>query len=134
MKVIIAGSRTIVAFSILVDVIKEFDKIDKNITITEVVCGGAKGVDKLGSLWGSRHNIPIRLFPADWERYGRKAGMVRNEEMADYAEAAIILWDGKSSGTANMIDFAKQYNLTTLVYRTDLLSYSLYNRTGTDDT
>lgn len=127
MKTIIAGSRSITDFTFLVDAVREFDVAKKEYKITEVVCGGAKGVDKLGALWGARHNIPIRLFPADWDRYGRKAGILRNEEMAEYADAAIILWNGKSSGTKNMIDLAKQYKLVTVVFRMDMNESFLYN-------
>lgn len=46
-------------------------------------------------------------MPADWDRLGKKAGMVRNAQMADYADAAIVFWDGKSNGTANMISNMK---------------------------
>lgn len=75
-----------------------------NYQITEVVSGTARGVDKLGETWAESAGIPVRRFPANWRKFGRAAGGFRNSEMADYADAAVILWDGESSGTLDMID------------------------------
>lgn len=75
--------------------------------IKEVVSGGARGPDKLGERWALARNIELRVMPADWDRLGKKAGVVRNAQMADYADAAIIFWDGESRGTANMISNMK---------------------------
>lgn len=58
----------------------------------------------MGERWVDEHGIPVRQFPANWGRFGRAAGKYRNSEMAAYADAAIILWDGVSSGTLDMID------------------------------
>jgi YspA, cpYpsA-related SLOG family len=99
MKVIIAGSRGITSISILKDAIFQSDFL-----ISEVVSGCAQGVDSLGELWANENGVPISRFPADWDRFGRAAGMYRNSEMAEYADAAIILWDGSSRGTLDMID------------------------------
>ena len=102
MKTIIAGSRTINDLSILY---RAVDKIDWN--ITEVVSGGAKGVDMLGEQWAFDTGIPVKRFRANWTEFGRGAGHIRNSEMALYGEALIALWDGYSKGTANMIDLAR---------------------------
>ena len=51
------------------------------------------------------------LFPADWKTHGRKAGPIRNKQMADYGEMLIAFWDGKSSGTKNMIENSKKLGL-----------------------
>ena len=111
MKTIIAGSRTINDIRLLEKVIEE-----SGFNITEVVCGGARGVDNLGRKWaGNGSIIPVKLFPANWDKYNKSAGYKRNIEMAEYAEAAIIIWDGKSKGTKHMIDIAKKYNLKTFI-------------------
>ena len=67
------------------------------------MCGCARGVDSLGEDWAIKNNIPVKQFPADWEYFGKSAGIVRNKQMAEYAEAAIVVWDGKSMGSKNMI-------------------------------
>ncbi len=115
MKTIIAGSRNCRHFSDVVHAVTQ-----SGIAITEVVSGHADGADKLGETWAKTAGIPLRLFPADWERFGRSAGPQRNLEMAQYADALIALWDGKSPGTKHMIDCARRHNLEVFVYRTDL--------------
>ena len=83
--------------------------------ITEVISGTAKGVDKLGERWAKENNIPCVRYPANWSKYGLKAGPIRNAEMADVAEATIILWDGVSKGTNNMIKLSKKKKLGLIV-------------------
>lgn len=109
MKVIIAGSRTITDGRKIFLAIK-----DSDFTITEVVCGGARGVDELGKQWAIHNNIPVKIFPADWTTHGRAAGPIRNAVMAKYADALILVWDGKSRGSKNMKSQAKKNNL--LIY------------------
>lgn len=73
------------------------------------------GADYLGELYAESYNIPVKPFPAKWDRYGRSAGHIRNEEMAQYGEALIAFWDGSSPGTKSMIELAKQYGLISRV-------------------
>lgn len=108
MKTIIAGSRTITDID---EALNNFN----DWTITEVVSGCARGVDKLGEVWATTNNIPIKRFPADWNNLGKSAGYVRNHQMADYAEALIAIWDGKSKGTKHMIDIANNKKLKVVV-------------------
>ena len=111
MKIIIAGSRGIDSLSVLRDAIFQSDFL-----ISEVVSGCARGVDALGELWADEHGIPVRQFPANWGRFGRAAGKYRNADMADYADAAIILWDGESKGTLDMIDKMRRARKRCEVY------------------
>lgn len=112
MKTIIAGGRDITDSRILHAALDACDW-----KITEVVCGMARGADTLGKEWAEEFNIPVVEFPADWDKYGKAAGPIRNAEMADYAEALIALWDGKSRGTKNMIDQAIFRKMKVLVYK-----------------
>ncbi len=99
MRTIIAGSRTITDPKILDEAIKA-----SGFAITEVVCGGANGVDTLGKNWAQLHNIPVKMFPADWKTHGKAAGPIRNSEMAKYAEQAICIFDvqAENKGTTDM--------------------------------
>lgn len=99
MKVIIAGSRDVNDYSLVVKAIES-----SGYNITEVVCGCAIGIDTLGEQWARANNIPIKEMPADWDRNGRAAGPIRNRQMAEYADAAIVVWDGKSLGSRNMVE------------------------------
>lgn len=110
-KLIIAGSREIKDYNLLLNVIEEF-KIKYNIeNIDEIVCGEARGVDSLGKRYGLENNITIKSFPADWNKFGKSAGYIRNEEMAKYANSLIAIWDGKSKGTKHMIDLANKHDM-----------------------
>ena len=72
----------------------------------EIVCGMGRGADLLGKRWAMEHRIPIHKFPADWVRFGKSAGPKRNQQMADHATHLVAFWDGRSSGTKDMIDRA----------------------------
>jgi hypothetical protein len=112
MKVIIAGSRNL-GFDALIRALYHCEFTQD---ITEVVCGGAKGIDKAGKEWAEVCEIPVKMFPAEWDKYGRAAGHLRNEEMAKYADALIAVWDGVSPGTGNMVKNAVKYDLLTFVH------------------
>lgn len=99
MKVIIAGSRGVTNPAAVKKAIA-----DSGFTITEVVSGGARGVDRLGEDWALANNIPVKQFIPEWDERGRKAGIIRNLSMAEYADALVAIWDGSSPGTRHMID------------------------------
>lgn len=112
MKIIIAGSRTLTDYNRLCSLISNV--IDTyNITITEVVSGGARGVDKLGERYAAENKIPCIKFPADWNMLGKSAGYVRNNQMAVYAEGLIVMWDGISRGTLHMLRSMKKLQKPT---------------------
>jgi len=114
MRLIIAGSRTFNDYDALCEALKQF-----KLNPTLVISGTAKGADQLGEYWAKEHNIPIKRFPADWNRFGRKAGYIRNLNMAYNADALLAFWDGKSKGTKHMIDIAKKRGLQVYVRRFD---------------
>jgi glycerophosphoryl diester phosphodiesterase len=111
-KVIIAGSRNIVDYSLVRDVV-EFSPF----IIDEVVSGTARGVDRLGERWARENDIPIRQFLADWDTYGKMAGFLRNRIMAEYADALIAIWDGSSRGTSHMVHSMKGQGKPCYVYK-----------------
>lgn len=110
MKTIVAGSRGIDDYQVVQKVIDSAPW-----QITEVVSGGARGVDRLGERWAREHRIAVMLFAAEWGRLGKKAGVLRNEQMARYAEALIAVWDRSSRGTRHMILRATELGLRVLV-------------------
>lgn len=80
----------------------------------EVVSGTARGADSYGEEWAKANNIPIKRFPADWDGLGRGAGHIRNAQMADYADALLLVWQGTSPGSKNMLARAKAKKLRIL--------------------
>ena len=108
MKVIIAGGRDFNDHELLVNTLKH---VRQEWDITEIVSGCARGADQMGELYALWQGIPIKRFPAAWHIYDKQAGFIRNSLMAEYADAAIIFWDGFSRGTAHMIDQANRRDL-----------------------
>jgi hypothetical protein len=76
-----------------------------------IVSGAARGADTLGEQYARERGYQIRRYPADWYKYGKKAGPLRNDLMARNADALIAYWDGRSPGTSNMIETARNYGL-----------------------
>lgn len=101
MKLIIAGSRDIVLSPEEVSILIK-EKIENWEQITEVVSGESRGIDKSGEKWAETLNIPIKPFPAEWTKLGDAAGPIRNRKMALYGDVLLLIWDGKSTGSANM--------------------------------
>lgn len=104
-KLIIAGSRDFNDYELLKS---KLDKAKEYFGEFEVVSGRARGADLLGEKYAEENNLPIAEFPADWDTHGKKAGFMRNSDMADYADGCIVFWDGVSKGTQHMINLAKQ--------------------------
>jgi len=119
MKVIIAGSRSAINYQELVDVMDDLFLLEGWI-VTEVVSGTARGADRLGERWGKEKGIPVKRFPAEWDKWGKIAGRLRNEIMSQYADALVALWDGESRGTSHMIDVARERGLKIYVHRITL--------------
>lgn len=115
-KVIIAGTRTFNDYKLLQDKVNFYLSKRQSSTI-QIVSGTSKGADKLGERYAKEHNIPVKRFPADWDNLGKAAGYYRNKQMAEYADACIVFWNGTSRGTKLMIDLAKQYNLVLRIVR-----------------
>ncbi len=99
-KVIIAGGRTITDPELVHMAMSKFTEGGR--WPSEIVSGGANGVDFMGEKWARDHHIPVKLYPAQWGKHGKAAGPIRNKEMAFYADELVAIWSG-SPGTANMI-------------------------------
>ncbi|SEQ39415.1 Protein of unknown function [Lachnospiraceae bacterium NE2001] len=117
MKVIIAGLRGFNDYALFKGKLEQIIR-DNDIEVTEIVSGGASGVDSMAERFANEKGIPVKVFNADWKKYGRGAGPVRNKEMAVYAGdkgALIAFWDYKSKGTGSMIKIAEKMNLNVYI-------------------
>ena len=110
MRVIIAGSRVIKDYELVKKAI-----VDSKFDITEVVCGMAAGVDSLGERYAKEHDIPVAYYPAEWDVHGRRAGYIRNIEMAKNADALIAIIRNNSPGTMHMIKEAMRRGIKTCI-------------------
>ena len=74
----------------------------------EIVSGGARGIDTCAAEYASKKGIKLIEFLPEYSRYGRGAPLKRNEKIAEYADEAIALWDGRSKGTKYAIELFKR--------------------------
>lgn len=102
MKLIVAGGRDYEDQAIIDFVL---NGIHATYGITEIVSGGCKGVDECGEVWAEKKNIPVKHFIPDWVASGKRAGPLRNQEMAEYADGCIVFPGGR--GTNDMADRAQ---------------------------
>ena len=96
MKILIAGSRSISDFDLSEYIPSETDLI---------ISGGASGIDTLAEQYADKHKISKLILRPNYKKYGRGAPLVRNKEMVDLADLVIVVWDGKSRGTKQTIDY-----------------------------
>ena len=99
MKLAIVGSRNLSDIA-----------LDEYVTdeVSEIVSGGAVGVDRCAAAFARRRGIILTEFLPEYETYGRAAPIVRNKQIVDYSDEIIAFWDGKSKGTLSVIKYAKQ--------------------------
>ena len=112
---LVVGSRSITDYAFIKEKLNEIraEKFpDYNIII---VSGGAIGVDSMAEMWAKDYGFDTVIMKAEWNKYGKSAGYIRNEEMNKFIATkphryVVALWDGKSRGTAHNFDLAKKYN------------------------
>lgn len=99
MKIAVVGSRNL----------DEVD-IDKYISpdVDEIVSGGATGVDACAAKFSRDMGIKLTEFLTEYKKYGRRAPIVRNKQIVDYADKIIAFWDGSSRGTLSVIKYAEK--------------------------
>jgi hypothetical protein len=113
--IVVAGGREFNDYPLLK---RELDRIlptfGEDITI---VSGTARGADTLGERYAEENDLKVRAYPPDWDAYGRRAGILRNLQMAEEADGLVAFWDGKSKGTAHMIRISKEAEAVVHVVR-----------------
>lgn len=129
LRIIIAGSRDFDDFPKLMDscndILSKITNQHNDLNKVRIISGTARGADRLGEQYAKVVGYEVSRFSADWDGLGKRAGYVRNAEMAKYAMAdgnygvLIAFWDGKSKGTKHMIDLAKKSGLDVHIVRFD---------------
>ena len=116
-RVVIAGGRGFSDYTRLCSLMNSYPN-----EIECVVSGGARGGDKLGAKWAKLRNIEVKEFIPDWDGLGKRAGFVRNAEMADYANeddrgVLVCFWNETSKGTKHMIDYCTKKGMEVHVFK-----------------
>ncbi len=99
MKIAIIGSRNLIIAHLE-------DYIPKE--CTEIVSGGAKGIDACAAAYAQKNGLLLTEFFPDYRRYGKGAPLKRNRQIVDYADAVYAFWDQASHGTKSVIDYCKR--------------------------
>ena len=87
--------------------------------ISEIVSGGAVGVDSCASEYAKKNGLKLTEFLPQYDRYGRAAPIIRNRQIADYADKIIVFWDGKSKGALSVIKYSQKIGnpLEVILYK-----------------
>lgn len=117
MRVIVCGGRT---YSDRETFAMALDAFHRDRPFTLVLHGGANGADSLAHQWAANRKIPTTIFPADWKTYGKSAGPIRNQKMADHGADLCIAFHG-GAGTADMVKRAKKARIPVQVVAGDLI-------------
>ena len=107
MRVAIVGSRTLIVENLR-------DYLPKE--TKEIVSGGAKGIDSCASKYAVENNLKLTEFLPEYSKYGRRAPLIRNTQIVEYADIVLVFWDGKSRGSRFVINECRRINKKFILY------------------
>jgi len=113
MKLAVVGSRNIIDEEMVFNSINSTIK-DIQTPIT-IVSGGAKSVDSIAAKWAKTNDVPLIEFKADWSKFGKAAGIIRNKDIIKNCDTVLAIWDGKSKGTQNSIKLGHSLNKNVII-------------------
>ena len=111
MRIAIVGSREFPEM----DMVREFVAALPSDAV--VISGGARGVDSVAEEAAGTRGLETVIFPAEWDRHGKKAGFLRNKDIVAAADKVVAFWDGKSKGTAHTIRLAQEAGKTVEIHQ-----------------
>lgn len=119
MKIIICGGRhhTVNVFDKFVSILDEtYSELCEGEDPEEVVIiqGGAKGADLIGKVWAESLNFKVVQYDADWKQYGKRAGIIRNQQMLDEENPDFVIAFPGGKGTADMVKRARQFGVEVI--------------------
>lgn len=120
-RTIVCGSRSLDDYMFYMFAWQALDEYRETGPLDVVVSGGAAGPDRTAIEWANSRGVPCEIHYAEWSKYGKRAGMVRNKKMLETADAVIAFWDGESRGTKNMIEIANAKGIPVKVIRVAVL-------------
>ena len=108
MKVAVIGSRGL-----------QVDRLEDYLPegVTEIVSGGARGVDTCARNYALSHGLTLTEFLPEYNRFGKGAPLLRNIAIIEHADLVLAFWDGRSKGTKFVVDYCKKRNIPVAVHR-----------------
>ena len=127
MKVIVSGTRDLPDAAERLERVMAYVRERYGVIPTRIIHGASGNVDWAADAWAKARGLGVTKYLADWTKYGKAAGPIRNGHMADDGDYLVALWDGKSRGTGDMMRRMDDRRKPYCIYRTDL---GLYHRIG----
>ena len=115
MRLAIVGGRDFNDYEKLLNIVAEHFEKWFELGVLEIISGGANGVDALAKKLAKHQGLGYVEYPADWNKYGRRAGYLRNQTIVDNCDMVLAFWDGQSRGTADTIEKAKRAMKPTFI-------------------
>jgi hypothetical protein len=114
LRLAIVGSRTFKNFKRFKEIL---DKLRGNgLKVSRITSGGAIGADSLAEKYAKQNDIPLHIYKPDWDKYGKRAGFIRNHEIVDNSDFLIAFWNGVSKGTQHSIMLAEQKQIDYRIF------------------
>ena len=106
MKIVIGGCRDYHDYDAFCEFVDRcLEELRQDVT---VLSGHCSGVDAMAERYAAERGLGVEIYAAEWDKYGRAAGPVRNKKMVEQSDAVIAFWDRVSKGTRSLIRYAEQ--------------------------
>lgn len=115
MKLAVVGTREFTDWNIFYDVLDAFVSTTSS-PVELIVSGGAVGPDSMAERYAANKNIDMLVIKPDWNRHGQAAGMVRNGEIVENCDEALVFWNYNSKGTMNTVNRLYKAEKNFMVY------------------
>ena len=118
MRVLVCGGRDFNDYDLLantlVDLLGQYETED-----VIFISGRARGADRLGERFAKANNCELLVFPADWDKFGKGAGHIRNQQMIDEGKPDLVVAFPGGRGTQDMIRRAKKHGIEVIEVEDD---------------
>lgn len=106
MRILVCGGRNFMNQELVDRILFEVTQLDNQYTMGTIIHGNARGADTFGALWGYRMGWKVEPYGAEWRKYGKAAGPIRNKQMLDEGKPDLVIAFPGGKGTANMVQLA----------------------------
>jgi hypothetical protein len=113
MRILVSGSRECLNYEYMSKILSDYTDAE-----TVIIHGGARGADSMAGKYASEKGLKVQVYPADWNKHGKAAGPIRNQQMLDEGKPdMVIAFPGDGNGTWNMINIARKANVPVRIYK-----------------
>lgn len=114
MKVLVCGGREFNNYDLLKEIL---DEVNHELNISVIIEGDSRGADKLSEIWAINNGIFVEKYPADWNKFGKAAGFIRNKQMLTNGKPDLVIAFKGGNGTNNMVEQAMKNNIQVIDLR-----------------